>query len=157
MGWPFAFSDRSSLPRSLSDRTAAPGLPAPLPFTHRHTFGDGEMFTSKMATAQAEWRWKRGLFDSHYLEITVPDHYQGTEWWESDEMVAVEIPGLDAVGNYYLASVRCDSTVAEGDTSTLVLRWPHLLSASFGDWRSPPSIKSPAAKAALKKGKGSGQ
>lgn len=133
------------------------GLPAPLPFTHRQTVGDGEMFDRSMAAGQAEWKWKRGMFDSHYLQVVVQDHYQGDTWWESDEMVEVDIPALDVKGTYYIQSAACDSSTESGDTTTLILRWTHLLSASFGVWRNPPVYKAPGDKAAVTPGKGGGQ
>ena len=133
------------------------GLPAPLPFTNRLTFGDGEMYTSAMAQRQAEWRWKRGMFDSHYLQIEVLDHYQLGLWLESDEMAFVDIPQLEAVGLYYVQSVHCTGTEDRGDVTTVTLRWPHLLSASWGEWRNPPKQKSKEAQAALRRGKGGGQ
>ena len=133
------------------------GLPAPLPFTHRMNFGDGECFASDMAAKLAEWRWKRGMFDSHYLSIDVPDHYQiGTDglgaWFEADLMASVDFTRLDATGPYYVAQVVCKSAVGDGDRTTLVLRWPHLLSASFGTWRTPTIYTSPESNAAMQKG-----
>lgn len=139
------------------------GLPAPLPFTHRHTFGEGEMFTREQARRLAEWAWKRGMFDSHYVTVTVPDHFQidrfsgeGT-WYEADQMCSVDFPKSDLYGAYYVQSVQCKSTPGEHDQTTLVLRWPHLLSASYGVWRNAPVYRSPEAQAANKPGTGKGQ
>ena len=132
----------------------APGL---LPFVQRFTFGDGEMLDGKMAAANAEWRWKRGLFDSHYLELRVPDHFQGANWYESDELCDVKIPALSTEGRYYVQSVKCDSTVKDGDVTTLVLRWPHLLSAAYGTWGTRPKLGDPADTLALLPGVGEGQ
>ena len=131
--------------------------PSVLPFTNRHTAGDGEMLDSKMAAAAAEWRWKRGLFDSHYIEVKVPDHYQGGNWYESDELTDVKIPALSTEGRYYVQSVRCDSTVKDGDVTTLILRWPHLLSAAYGQWGTHPQLGDPADTLALLPGIGEGQ
>lgn len=132
---------------------AAEGL---LPFNHRKTSSNGEMWTGALAKKQAEWEWKRGMFDSHYLEVTLPDHYQAGTWLESDQLVDVDVPELDAVGRYYAAQVTCSSTAAEGDVTTMILRWPHLLSASFGEWKSPPNY-SGKSKKELTAGKGGGQ
>lgn len=137
--------------------SAAPGL---LPFNHRKTQADSEMFTGHLAMRQAEWVWKRGMFDSHYLEATMPDHFQmrpyGGEWYEADQMVMVEVPELDAMGRYYAAQVTCTSSESEGDTTRMILRWPELLSASFGEWSSPPRYSGVQPKA-LTKGAGGGQ
>ena len=146
-----AFSPNANKRRGYYE--AAPGL---LPFNHRKTASDGEMFTGDLARRQAEWQWKRGMFDSHYLEATLPDHYQGDQWLEADQLVDVDCPEADAVGRYYAAQVTCSSTRAEGDTTTMTLRWPHLLSASFGVWSSPPRY-SGVQPAALTPGKGGGQ
>ena len=132
----------------------APGVQ---PFTHRFTFGDGEMLDGQMAAAAAEWRWKRGLFDSHYIEVKAPDHYQGGNWYESDELTDVKFPGLNTEGRYYVQSVKCDSTVKDGDTTTLILRWPYLLSAAYGEWGTRPQLGNPEDTLALLPGIGEGQ
>lgn len=126
----------------------------PVPFTHRLTFGDGEMFTDGMAAKMAEWKEKRGLFDSHYIEVTVPDHYQLDDngagvWYEADQLCEVDLPGLDAQGIYYVQAAHAVSTIEQGDVTKLILRWPWLLSASFGSWSSPPSYRSKEAQAAV--------
>lgn len=131
------------------------GLPAPVPYRHRLTKSDGEMFNGTMAAKQAEWLWKRGMFDSHYLEIDVVDHFQGGRWLEADELAEVDIPELDVRGIYYVQAVHCISTVEGGDVTKLILRWPHLLSASWGEWPNPPIYRSGEAQdAAGKKGTG---
>ena len=132
----------------------APGL---LPFTNRRTSSDSEMLDREMAAANAEWAWKRGLFDSHYIEVKVPDHYQGSNWYESDELAQVRFPGLSTEGRYYVQSVKCDSTVKDGDVTTLVLRFPYLLSAAYGQWGTRPKLSDPADTLALLPGTGEGQ
>jgi len=132
----------------------APGV---LPFINRHTSADGEMLDGKMAAAAAEWTWKRGLFDSHYIEVKVPDHFQGSNWYESDELAQVRFPGLSTDGRYYVQSVRCDSTIKDGDVTTLTLRWPYLLSAAYGVWGSRPKLSDPSDTLALLPGLGEGQ
>lgn len=126
----------------------------PVPYTHRLTFGDGEMFTDAMAAKMAEWKWKRGMFDSHHLEVTVQDHYQLDDkgagvWYEADQLCEVDLPGVDAQGLYYVQAAHCMSTVENGDVTKLILRWPWLLSASFGSWSSPPSYRSKEAQVAV--------
>jgi len=132
--------------------------PTLLPFMHRQTSSNAEMLDEQMAAAQAEWNWKRGLFDSHYLEVRVPDHFQlgprGGEWLESDHMADVFFPGLSTRGRYYVQSVVCDSTVKGGDTATLILRWPYLLSAAYGVWGTRPQLSDPQDTLALLPGRG---
>lgn len=133
---------------------ARPPRVPPLPFTHRLTVGDGEMWSDSMAAKMAEWKWKRGLWDSHYLEITVPDHYQIDErgtgtWYEADQLCEVDLPGLDAQGLYYVQAAHAMSVEGQGDVTKLILRWPWLLSASFGSWSSPPTYRSKEAQAAV--------
>jgi hypothetical protein len=119
-----------------------------LPFHRLFTFGDGEMWNRDMAKKQAEWRYKRGMYDAHYLAISVVDHYQalpgplqGASWYESDQMIRVTIPSLGLVDAlYYVGSAVCESTVREGDITHLNLRLPYFLSASFGTWRTPPAL-----------------
>lgn len=125
---------------NASHRRGAFRNPAALPFTHRLTFGDGEMWSTAYARKQAEWRYKRGQFDSHYLIVTILDHHQGGQWLESDQMVRVTCPELGLQdASYYVASVVCESRVQGGDRAHLCLRLPYLLSASWGEWRTPPA------------------
>lgn len=118
-----------------------------LPFVHRRTGADGEMYDDAMADKQAEWWFKRGLFDSLYLQYTVVDHCQyrsdGTAiWWESDQLCDVVDELLGVQGVMYVASVMCESSVPSGDTTQVVLRRPHLLSAAWGEWKAPAIVKS---------------
>lgn len=127
-----------------------------LPFNHRKTLSDGEMFSGDMARRQAEWVYKRGMFDSHHLEIDVLDHHQDGQWLEADQMSQVNAPEADAVGPYYVVSVTCSSTASDGDTTKLKVHWPDLLSASFGKWKNPPRYSGQTKKETTP-GKGGGQ
>lgn len=120
------------------------GSTGALPFVHRLTFADGEMLDHEMARKQAEWKYKRGLYDSLYVQYSVLDHHQGGTWWEADQMCDVRDELLGLEGLFYVASVLCESTVQGGDTTQLVLRRKDLLSAAWGDWHSsgPGKVKS---------------
>lgn len=104
---------------------------APLPFVHRRTFCDGEMFVESLAAKQAEWHFKRALYDSWSYEVRVKGHHQDGTWWEADAMCSVDDSIHGVTGNYYVASVRYERT-KEGDVTDVVLRPPGLLSAAFG-------------------------
>lgn len=57
-------------------------------------------------------------------------------------MVDVQDEELGISGPLYLAAVRCESRRTEGDMTSLTLRKPGLLSASFGVMPSPAIIRS---------------
>lgn len=101
------------------------------PFVHRKTVVDGEMFDSSLAARQAEWHYKRELFNSFIYEVTVKGHHQNGVWWESDTMCAVDDDVTGVKGNLYVASVRYERTNA-GDITHVAMRLPNLLSAAFG-------------------------
>lgn len=134
--------ENDKLNPNASHRRGSFWNPMVLPFTHRLTFADGEMYDRALARKQAEWRYKRGIFDSLYLTVTAYDHHQGGTWWESDTMAEIESDLLGVSGLFYLASVQYASTQADGDVTHLVFRLPGLLSASFGEWKSPPLVRS---------------
>ena len=98
---------------------------------HRKTVVDGEMFDSSLAARQAEWHYKRELFNSFIYEVTVKGHHQNGVWWESDTMCAVDDDVTGVKGNLYVASVRYERTNA-GDITHVAMRLPNLLSAAFG-------------------------
>lgn len=112
--------------------------PGALPFLHRHTTADGELFANGLAQKQAEWIYKRGIFDAWYATYTVNEHHQNGFWWESDTMCHVEDDELGLSGNFYVQSVRCQGSKQGGDVTQVVLRKPGLLSASFGEYPNPP-------------------
>lgn len=123
--------------------------PAALPFLHRQTFGDGEVYKEDLARAVAGWRARRGLYDSWYVQYKVPDHYQvrppGTGlWWEADEMVSLEDDALGLRGVFYISAVQYQGSSAPGgggDVTILTLRKPGLMSPAFGEMPNYPIIK----------------
>ena len=118
--------------------------PGNLPFLHRHTVADGEMYQNGLAQKHAEWIYKRGRFDAWWVKYTVADHHQNGHWWVADTMVYVVDDELGLAGNYYVQSVRCRGSKTGGDTTEVVIRLPGVLSASLGviadpTFRTPPS------------------
>ncbi len=116
--------------------------PLVLPFLHRRTGADGEMYDRALARKQAEWWWKRGVFDSLFMTFDVFDHHQGGVWWESDLMAEVASDLLGVRGLFYVAAVQYESSVDASDIAHVVLRLPGLLSASWGEWKNPPLVRS---------------
>lgn len=117
--------------------------PSALPFVHRTSFADGDIFDKPTAAAQALWRYNRGIFDSWQAVYVVRGHWQAINgqralWWESDAMCSVNDSVNGLAGNFYVASVRCDRD-EKGDRTTVTLRKP-VLSASFGVYKNPPRI-----------------
>ena len=74
----------------------------------------------------------------------MPDHHQNGVWYESDTMVNVYDETLGIKGLFYCAAVSQEGTRGQGDRTTLLLRLPGLLSASWGEWKSPPVMRSAA-------------
>ena len=109
-----------------------------LPFDHRLCAADGEMFANSLAQKQAEWLYRRNLYDSLAITVEVAEHHQGGLWWAADSVVNVQIDDLGLSGNFYLQSCRCTSSKTDGDKTTLTLRMPDLLSAAFGELPNPP-------------------
>lgn len=116
-------------------------LRSSLPFLHRLTFSDGEMYNRGLAKQMAEWRYKRALFDSYFVEYTLEEHHQNGVWWESDFMCSVEDDDLGLSGNFYIQSVNCTSRAGEGDLTRVVLRLPGLLTAGISQYPNPPRRK----------------
>lgn len=100
-----------------------------LPFTRRLTFTDGEMLTRSRATKRAEWRAKRGVFDSFTLEYVVTGHSQNGLFYEPDTICEVDDTVLGVKGYYYVSAVRYQRTMQAGTTTTLTIKKPNLLSA----------------------------
>lgn len=116
-----------------------------LPFLNRWTGADADKRDTGAARRQAQWAYKRGLYDSFSLEIEVPNHHQGGIWYESDTMANVRIPELGISGLLYVAAVRYKINQEGGDTASLTLRLPGLLTAKDGSierFRQPPTIRS---------------
>ena len=115
--------------------------PGAVPFLHRLTMADGEMFANGLAQKQAEWAYKRGMFDSFYATFTVAEHFQGGMWWESDALASVDCDELGMSGNFWIATVRCTGSKDQGDLTEITVRMPGLLSASFGEIPTPSLFK----------------
>lgn len=113
-----------------------------VPYEHRLTFSDSEMFREDLAQKAAEWKYKRGLYDSWFVDYTVSDHHQGGKWWEADAMCDVQDDELGLFGVFYIESVQCTADRENGDTTHVVLRKPGLLTASFGVYPNPPIVSS---------------
>lgn len=125
---------------------AGPPYAEVLPFPHWMIFADGEMFQRNLARKHAEWKYKRGIYDSWEARYTVKGHW-GTDpngqtwWWEADTMCELHDTVHGHEGLFYVASVRCDRTPDRGDTTEVVLKKPGLLSAAFGELPRAPTIK----------------
>jgi prophage tail gpP-like protein len=100
-----------------------------LTFPRLFTFADGDQYVKGMARRRAEWRWRRGRFDSFMAEYTVAGHSQNGIFWVPDAMVDVtdEVHGLR--GKYYISAVRYNRTNDGGTTTTITVREPGQLSA----------------------------
>lgn len=135
------------LPNQLFTNTTNPNAtkkrgrvvhPGALPFTHRRTAADGEMYENGLAQKQAEWMYKRGIFDAWVATYNVSEHHQNGFWWESDTVVHIDDEELGLLGNFYVQAVHCTGSKQAGDTTTVTVRKPGLLSASFGEYPNPP-------------------
>lgn len=115
-----------------------------LPFLHRVTFADGDIFEEDTSEKQARWFYNRGIFDSWQAVYVVKGHWQQQPgkrayWWESDQMCAVADYVNGLFGTFYIAAVRCDRD-DNGDRTFITLR-KSTLAASFGTFPPPTSIK----------------
>lgn len=115
--------------------------PGALPFMHRRTAADGEMFLNGLAQKQAAWLYRRGIFDAWYATYTVSEHHQNGYWWESDTVAHCDDDELGLLGNFYVQAVRCQGSKQAGDTTSVTIRKPGLLSASFGEYPNPPIFR----------------
>ncbi len=115
--------------------------PGNLPFLHRLTMADGEMFMNGLAQRQAEWAYKRGIYDSFVATYRVAEHFQGDLWWEADALAHIDDDEFGLLGSFYVAAVRCTGSKSEGDLTEVTIRKPGLLSASFGEIPTPTLYK----------------
>lgn len=110
--------------------------PGALPFLHRAVRSDGEMYLNGLAQQHAEWIYKRGIFDAWYATYLVAEHWQdgpqGKFFWEADTVVSVDDDEMGLSGNFYVQRVDCSGAKGQGDVTTVTIRKPGLLSASFG-------------------------
>lgn len=112
--------------------------PGNLPFMHRKTFADGEMFLGGLAQKTAEWAYKRGVFDAWVMTVRLAEHHDGRNWYESDTVADTESDRLGVFGHFYVESVHCSGSKTSADETTMILRKPGLLSAAFGEYPNPP-------------------
>lgn len=102
-----------------------PPLDWPRPFY----FSDGDQLTHAMAKSRAEWKWKRGKFDSLVAEYTVSGHTQNGLFWMPDTCVDVldEINGLNGI--YYISAVNYSRSQQGGTTTKLTIHEAGVLAA----------------------------
>ncbi len=101
-----------------------------LPFTHELTYTEGELYQPKYANAAADWRNKRGLFDSFTAVYRLRGHQQNGKFWTSDTMVAVNDTVNNIVGNFYVSLVRLERT-EQGDITEVYVKKPNVLQPYF--------------------------
>lgn len=114
-----------------------------LPFRHNLNFTDGEIFNRRDAQKQAQWRYARGIFDSFQAQYVVRGHHQNGNWWESDQYCTVHDSQNGIEGDYYVQAVTY-SRDAQGDRTTVTLRKPGLLRASYGVYARAPRHAAPS-------------
>lgn len=112
--------------------------PGNFPVMHRKTFADGEMFLNGLAQKCAEWAYRRGAFDSWSMTVRLAEHHDGKNWYESDNVADTESDRLGVFGHFYVEAVTCSGSKTSADETTMILRKPGLLSASFGEYPNPP-------------------
>lgn len=131
-----------SLDQNAAKRRGTVSHPQVLPFVHRMNFADGDIYDSETARKASAWKHNRGIFDAWSATYTVRGHHCNGNWWESDTYVTVHdsINGLE--GDFYIQSVQYSRT-ERGDITTLTLRMPGLLKASFGAYPRTPKLPMP--------------
>lgn len=104
-----------------------------LPFRRFLSFSDGDVGVDgpglKQATARAEWKAKRGIFDSWTAEYTYKGHVINGTYFAPDTMVGVDDTIHNVSGVYYLVSRRFVRSIQNGTTTMLALKKPNLLTA----------------------------
>ena len=100
-----------------------------LPFKRQCSFSDGDQLRKDAANARAEWKWKRGRYDSERHEYTVKGHSQNGIFWTPDTLVGVSNTVHNRSGKYYVSGVRFSRTQREGTTTQLTLHPSGFLSA----------------------------
>ena len=115
--------------------------PGNLPFVHRASLVDGEMFENGLAQKHAEWVYRRGLFDAWAYTVTLNEHHQNGSWFESDTVAHCEDQELGVSGRLYVQAVKCSGSKQTADQTVLTLRKPGLLSAAFGEIPNPPVFR----------------
>lgn len=107
--------------------------PRALPFKRLLTFSDSDVGVDgpdiPQATARAEWKAKRGMFDSWTAEYHFRGHVMNGTFFAPDTMIAVEDTVHGIKGVYYVVARRFARSISGGTTTVLTLKKPNLLSA----------------------------
>lgn len=107
--------------------------PSVLPFKRLLTFSDSDVGVDgpniPQATARAEWKAKRGMFDSWTAEYTFRGHVINGTFFAPDTMIAVEDSVHGISGVYYVVARKFARSISGGTTTVLTLKKPNLLSA----------------------------
>ena len=111
-----------------------------LPFVHRMSFSDGEIFRSEDAAPMAYWRYKNDKFNSFKAVYRLRNHHQNGVWWESDTMCSVNDTVNGVIGKYYVSSVNYTRD-EQGDLVEVNLRLPNLLEPYFSSVKGTESIR----------------
>ena len=97
----------------------------------------GDMFQNGYAQKAAEWAYKRGMFDAWSATYEVGEHHHGSLWWAADSIVDVADDENGVYGNFYVQAVRQRGSKGEADVTQVIVRFPGLLSAAFGEIPTP--------------------
>jgi len=100
-----------------------------LPFTRLFTFADGDQLTRAAANDRAEWKWRRGRYESERHEYTVKAHHQGGKFWTPDTCASVSNTVHGRSGKYYISGVRFTRTMRDGTQTQLTVHPSGFLSA----------------------------
>jgi len=111
-----------------------------IPFEHRMTFSDGEIFNSEDAAPMAYWKYKNDKFNAFKANYRVRGHHQNGIWWESDTMCSVNDTVNGVIGNYYVARVNYTRD-EQGDLTEISLRLPNLLEPYFNKSQKTQTIR----------------
>lgn len=100
-----------------------------LGFNRLTAFADPDRLSRDQATARAQWKIRRGQFDSWIYEVTVRGHSQGGNFYEPDTIAEVTDTVLGVSGTLYVSAVRYERDLGTGQLTRLTLRQPRLLAA----------------------------
>lgn len=107
--------------------------PTALPFKRLLTFSDGDVGVDgpglKQATARAEWKARRGLFDSWTAQYTFKGHVMNGTFFAPDTMIDVDDTIHKVSGVHYLVARRFQRSIRGGTTTSLTLKKANLLTA----------------------------
>jgi prophage tail gpP-like protein len=100
-----------------------------LPFKRLLTFSDGDALTQARAANRAEWKAKRGKFDSWVGEYTAVGHSLGGVLFAADTMCGINDSVHNVHGPFYVSGRRFMRNLAVGTATALTVRKPNLLYA----------------------------